>query len=571
MSDLTFGNLITLKSQLGYGVRDYLYYKRRCGDGVATLKEIDYDIDVDLMVQCNMDEREVRLLLTKDQVTERDVVITPIKSSKTTSIEEEYEDELLDAYKDWLSYMHHQDQAMELQDTYRQDTVDTYKEWLTVEGKLDQINAYVNCTTQINSVHSSQDRNQAPPAQRPSHARRIKEQGNSSENRNKRGRGTLKGLKATNKRIKEGSQKLKVEFSKLGGPRGDNSRSFIDEIVMFTRKRAPLIGVKVWRDIDLEVKNSIVSDVLARWDLENTDDTRTKILSIAKERYKGWRSTFSATYRAFNSYDERMRHKPEDLDIVEWHYLVKYFGTEKFQRTSNKNSHNRALKKTQHLTGSKPFSQCSYEQQDPDTGEEPNDLELWMLTHGKEGVWTNQASRDVYEKASSLISDRISTAEDNFVTQKDRNEIFQKAYREVTECKSTKLHGNGYMAVQPTRRQLLSQDYNEQVRREEILHREHVELMDAFGKLQEKLESEEADREAERAEHRRQIEEMKKAREDDKEALRQEFLAMLKASQAQPALQEATNDRTESAEVAAATNINDGNENTTHHEVSSPL
>jgi hypothetical protein len=42
-------------------------------------------------------------------------------------------------------------------------------------------------------------------------------------------------------------------------------------------------------------------------------------------------STFSATYRAYDTYDERMRHKPEDLHIVEWHYLVLYFGTEEFQ------------------------------------------------------------------------------------------------------------------------------------------------------------------------------------------------------------------------------------------------
>ena len=61
-------------------------------------------------------------------------------------------------------------------------------------------------------------------------------------------------MKATNKRIKEGSQKLKVEFSRLGGPIGANSRSFIDEIVMFTRKRAPLIGLKVWRDINIDIK-----------------------------------------------------------------------------------------------------------------------------------------------------------------------------------------------------------------------------------------------------------------------------------------------------------------------------
>ena len=40
--------------------------------------------------------------------------------------------------------------------------------------------------------------------------------------------------------IKAGNQKMKVDFSRLGGPVGDNYRSFVDEIVMFTRKRAPV-------------------------------------------------------------------------------------------------------------------------------------------------------------------------------------------------------------------------------------------------------------------------------------------------------------------------------------------
>ena len=71
----------------------------------------------------------------------------------------------------------------------------------------------------------------------------------------------------------------------------------------------------------------------SRWDFENVDNAIEKILDIAKERYKGWRSTLSATYKAYNTYDERMRQKPEDLHPVEWHYMVLYFGTEKFQVT----------------------------------------------------------------------------------------------------------------------------------------------------------------------------------------------------------------------------------------------
>ena len=57
---------------------------------------------------------------------------------------------------------------------------------------------------------------------------------------------------------------------------------------------------------------------------------KEKIWKIAQQRYKGWRATFSATCKAFNTYDERMKNRPEDLDIVEWHYLIKYFGTKKF-------------------------------------------------------------------------------------------------------------------------------------------------------------------------------------------------------------------------------------------------
>ncbi|KAG2650278.1 hypothetical protein PVAP13_1NG221638 [Panicum virgatum] len=154
---------------------------------------------------------------------------------------------------------------------------------------------------------------------------------------------------------------MKVDFSRLGGPVGDNYRSFIDEIVMFTRKRAPLIGVKSWKHVHEVVEESIASDILARWDIEDNDHSRRIIWDIAKERYKGWRSTFSATAKAYNSYHQRMLHKPKELDIVEWHYMLKYFTTAKFQAKSIQNSGIRAQQRTRHLSGSKPYAQRSYE------------------------------------------------------------------------------------------------------------------------------------------------------------------------------------------------------------------
>jgi hypothetical protein len=77
------------------------------------------------------------------------------------------------------------------------------------------------------------------------------------------GRGCLKGFKATIKRIKSGSQKLKIEFDSLtGGPYGENNRTFVDEIVVFTRKKAPLIGVQSWKDVKDVVKIAIVDEML---------------------------------------------------------------------------------------------------------------------------------------------------------------------------------------------------------------------------------------------------------------------------------------------------------------------
>lgn len=133
---------------------------------------------------------------------------------------------------------------------------------------------------------------------------------------------------------------------------------------------------------------------------------------------------------------------------------------------------------------------------------------------------------------------RESNSEGNFITLKERNEIFQEAYKEVTACKSTRLHGCGYLAKNPTRRELLDVNREEQIRKEEQQHQEHVEMMESFSQLQDQMTSWEADREAERIEHARQIEELNKAREADLQALRQEFLSMLQGAHGQTTIQQ---------------------------------
>ena len=114
---ITIGNFTTMKSKLGYRSRDYMYYKKRSAEAPAeaTLNEIEFDFDVETMIQSNEEERKVRIVLSKNPIAAPSVAITPIKSNRVSSDhdeEEEVQESKLDAYKDWLAYMHTRNQAM---------------------------------------------------------------------------------------------------------------------------------------------------------------------------------------------------------------------------------------------------------------------------------------------------------------------------------------------------------------------------------------------------------------------------------------------------------------------------
>jgi len=69
----------------------------------------------------------------------------------------------------------------------------------------------------------------------------------------------------------------------------------------------------------------------------------------------------------------------------------------------------------------------------------------------------------------------------------ERNLIFQRAYQQVTESKKKRLHGNGYMGVYPTRRQLLLKEFNKKATSEQLLHEENLAIEESLGKLQEDI------------------------------------------------------------------------------------
>ncbi|KAM0831122.1 hypothetical protein ACQ4PT_065759 [Festuca glaucescens] len=351
----------------------------------------------------------------------------------------------------------------------------------------------------------------------PSHAHRFREQlQDDADGQKKKGRGVVKGYKAAKKRFANGSAKLNITFSEtLGGTVGMNYRSFKDDLVVIMKKD--------------------------KWDLEDTPETEEKVLKIAKERYRGWRSTLSSTYKAYKTDAARLANVLEDLQREEWEWMIEYFATDlKFQERSQKNSDNRKKQKTKHRVGSKSYSQLSFEKRNLETGEEPDCIALWELTHTKNGTWSNIESQNVYDKARQEVQNK-ETETQGPLSNDQRHNIFQTAYKDTLQCKSSQPRGYGYMAKPSTSSERFRNQIEEQARATQQTQQQNSELSQLVNELQDQLEAERAnmhetinleraEREQleerlkeERAERERLLEEERKSRQEFEKAMMARF------------------------------------------------
>nr|XP_045089385.1 uncharacterized protein LOC109733696 isoform X2 [Aegilops tauschii subsp. strangulata]XP_045089386.1 uncharacterized protein LOC109733696 isoform X2 [Aegilops tauschii subsp. strangulata] len=299
-------------------------------------------------------------------------------------------------------------------------------------------------------------------AEWPSHARRNRALLQDAGGQKKKGRGVLKGFKASKKRFANGSAKLNITFSqKLGGTVGMNYRSFKDDVVAVMKRKLPLIGVRTWSDIHPTIHRLIIADMIDRWDLEDTPETEEKVLKIAKERYRGWRSTLSSTYKAYKTDAARLANLPDDLQPEEWEWMIEYFGTDsKFQRNL-------------------------------ETGEEPDCIALWELTHTNDGTWSNTDSQKVYDKALQEVKMK-ETETEGPLSSEQKNNIFQTAYKDTLECKSSQPRGYGYMAKTSTGSERFRIQIEEQARATVATQEQNSQLSQQVNELEDQLQAERA-------------------------------------------------------------------------------
>ncbi|MCD7471899.1 hypothetical protein HAX54_012688 [Datura stramonium] len=119
------------------------------------------------------------------------------------------------------------------------------------------------------------------------------------------------------------------------------------------------------------------------------------VISTTQRLFRSWKTWLQKDYLRYKTNEERLSHRPEDVSVVDWEYLVHHFGSPEFQAVSARNKLNRQKQTTKHSCGSKSFAeveestghiqtlvtqQQSEENENPMTGDE-------ILATNLESVW----------------------------------------------------------------------------------------------------------------------------------------------------------------------------------------
>ncbi|KAL6595062.1 hypothetical protein ACP70R_048165 [Stipagrostis hirtigluma subsp. patula] len=137
--------------------------------------------------------------------------------------------------------------------------------------------------------------------------------------------------------------------------------------------------------------------------------------------------------------------------------------------------------------GSKSYSQLSYEKRNKETKEEPDDIQMWELSHLKDGVWSNSESQAVHEDACAQLTE-MEKEDGPPMTTEERNSIFQNSCRTTLSCRPRQSHGRGYMAKPLTVSQRLSTRMDEHARATSETQRQNEELNYHVQNLEDKNE-----------------------------------------------------------------------------------
>ncbi|KAL2894415.1 Autonomous transposable element EN-1 mosaic protein [Bienertia sinuspersici] len=226
-------------------------------------------------------------------------------------------------------------------------------------------------------------------------------------------------------------EKLKVDFNMNGHPIGDHRATLANYCGALVKDplNAPLYEVEQFSQIPQENKDKMCSffsnfHVLLckdKFDIGLDDDQeeeerkkkymrrRKFIMESLNKKYRNFRASLKSDYYDTEETDEdrlKEENMPNFVDKKDWEWLVKYFGSEEFQKKSQKNIKNRSCLDAGHTAGSKSFAQKAEDMYKRDKVM-PGLLDVYEETHlTSDKLPVTQMASDALNEIKRLLEQR---------------------------------------------------------------------------------------------------------------------------------------------------------------------
>ncbi|OIT19582.1 hypothetical protein A4A49_64468, partial [Nicotiana attenuata] len=139
-------------------------------------------------------------------------------------------------------------------------------------------------------------------------------------------------------------------------------------------------------------------------------------------------------YSKYNTNEERLSHRPEDVELEDWKYLIQYFGSPEFKVVSERNKRNREKQIIKHTCGTKSFAEEEESTRNPITGELDTPDKVWEIQHTRkddrcELVWLDSQSQQIHGQLQEVVAQQQSEDIEHPMT---RDEILSSVVGERT-------------------------------------------------------------------------------------------------------------------------------------------
>ncbi|KAH0664550.1 hypothetical protein KY284_029481 [Solanum tuberosum] len=197
-------------------------------------------------------------------------------------------------------------------------------------------------------------------------------------------------------------EKLKVTFyqNRAVGP---NHTLFTRHLGLLVRDRnmCPL-RVHSWMDIEEHKIEHMWAAVTEKFDCDNMNDQRDNVLQHMRKLWNNWRGSLHKNMKS-KSLHEVLKDVPIGVDKSDWEWLVKeHFLSDKFKKSSTRNTINRSKLCMPHRTGSKPIREIIYELGGKD-GNPPNMATIFFQTRKKGNELVEPETNEKYAEIQELV------------------------------------------------------------------------------------------------------------------------------------------------------------------------